>query len=554
MSGDKDNAYERDLIASLPEILAIVLPDGVINGHWYTSGDYGINLESGRSSRGQSGTLYENFTAFYAHLRGLTVEAAHERLAEWIENNRKSKVIDLKANIAVNTAKVYLKPAVAITEDWPQTEPPAQHITNIVQLSEDALDSPMMPDKLSVWQMLGVQPNRQGSVGHSADNVFRALEGLPEFKDFAWWDDFHLKYFTTWKAGNCRSTEPREWSEAEDLELMLYFQRTLGLSRVSDKVTNQAMRLYAMRRKRNEPKDWIHSLSWDGVSRIQSFFHKYFGASDSLYTHCASENFWIGIAARVFKPGCKLDNMVVLIGKQGALKSTSVSVVGGKWAAEVSEKVSNKDFSVCIQGKLIIEMSELDSFKNADLSAIKATISRPTDRFRVPYGKTPQDHPRKCVFVGTTNKPQFLRDETGGRRFWPITVGKIDKNSIEQDREQFFAEAFHKFKSSAKWWDMPREATEAIQEEHRQIDDWQEPIQEYIEMRNDVTSLEVAKECLKINDLAKIDFQTTSRICKILAKLGLVNKSVRKGKHVVKRWVKVTEMLQPTFSQVTEIT
>lgn len=395
----------------------------------------------------------------------------------------------------------------------------ARQLVQVLAVVPSPDENPLAPDIQGTWERLGVPMNKNGNVAPIVDHAYRALEGLPEFKDFAWWDEFHLKFFTTWHGVKHKGTEPREWADSDDLELMLYFQRALGLSKITEKITNQAMRIFAGRRVKNEPRDWMDSLKWDGEPRIDRFFTEFMGAKESLYVGAASLNFWTGLAARIYRPGCKLDNMVVLYGSQGVFKSTAINLIGGKWATELHESISKKDFYVDLQGKMICEISELGSFKNSEVAAIKAAISRPSDRFRVPYGRASADHPRKCIFVGTTNDPHFLKDDTGARRFWPISVGKIDKQRIQDEREQLFAEAVARFKSGALWYLMPSGSTEEIQEQHRHADDWEGPIAEWLIGRAETTSLEVAKGCLEIH-VSDIDQVITKRICRVLGKLG----------------------------------
>lgn len=412
----------------------------------------------------------------------------------------------------------------------------SRQLVQVLAIVPNPGDSPLAPDIMGTWERLGVPMNRQGNVAATIDNAARALHGLPEFKGFVWYDEFYAKYLTTWKATQLEKTAPREWQDSDDLELQLYFQRSLGLIRATDRMANHAMRLFACRDVRNEPRDWLKTLQWDGVARIGTFFADYMGAHPGLYTASVSENFWTGMAARIYRPGCKLDNMVVLYGGQGIFKSTSIALIGGKWATELHSSLTNKDFYLDLQGKIICEISELGSFKNSDLAAIKAAISRPTDRLRAPYAKASADFPRSCVFVGTTNDPQFLKDDTGGRRFWPITVGKIDRDKIEKDREQLFAEAVARFKTGAPWYRIPQDAAEAVQESHRQADDWEEPIQDWLTGKMEAASFEIAEKCLMV-PMGKVDQVVSRRICRILVRLGWKKVPLWRDGKTVKRWV-----------------
>ena len=212
--------------------------------------------------------------------------------------------------------------------------------------------------------------------------------------------------------------------------------------------------------------------------------------------------------------------MVVLEGAQGIGKTNALRAIGGEWYTEAHEAVTSKDFFMTMQGKLLIEIAELDSFSRAEVTRIKQVITCKTDRFRAPYGRSAKDNPRQCVFVGTTNESHYLRDHTGGRRFWPMKCGKIDLELIKQNREQFFAEAVTRFKAGEPWYEMPIETHEE-QEQRRQVDEWEEPIADHLSNPTiaETTVFEIATECLKF-DVPKIDRSVQIRIAAALRKLG----------------------------------
>src|SRR5262249_11330228 len=139
----------------------------------------------------------------------------------------------------------------------------------------------------------------------------------------------------------------------------------------------------------------------------------------------ASHNFWLSLVARAYKPGCKVDNMIVLEGGQGIGKSTALDIIGGDWYTEQHESASNpKAFAEILQGKLLVEISEMDAFNGSQINRVKQTITCQSDRYRPAYGRYAKDHLRRCIFVGTTNRDDWNKDETGARRFWPITCKK----------------------------------------------------------------------------------------------------------------------------------
>ena len=425
------------------------------------------------------------------------------------------------------------------------TEAPA-NITNKTQVTNNiAVGETVVEDLTShipqsvqlLYHDYGITCTKAGP-HHNVNNILTVFENFPELKDLVWYDEFHFKYLTRWK-----SKHVREWADVDDIDLARVLQKKLCFFRLTDDLVRKAVISYATKNARNEPRDWMESLEWDGTPRVHTFFHTHLGTIDSDYTRAVSKNFWVSMAARIYKPGCKVDNMVILEGKQGKFKSTALNIIGGKWYVESNENLNSKDFYQLFQGKLIVELGELDSFNKAEVTTIKKVVSTSTDRFRPPYGKAPRDFPRQCVFVGTTNENSYLRDHTGGRRFWPVRITDIDTSSITRDRDQLFAEAVKLFKSNELWHRVPDSAL-AEQEKRRESDPWEEAISMWLIGRNQASVSQIARECLDM-PLERIDRRAQLRIGRILRVLKWEDSGTQRIEGRVVKLFKPTEPVQP---------
>ena len=419
--------------------------------------------------------------------------------------------------------------------------PPAQVLVRLPNdpppvafpIPADAVDGNVPTSLYNLWERYGLTLSMTGSPIMNSDNVLRLLEQHPPFADLLWFDTFHQRHFTRGDGGR-----PRGWADTDTIRLMIRLQRELGLRRIGKDAVWDAVSDYAERHLRDEPRDWLATLAWDGVPRIDTCFRDRFGAADDAYTRAVSRNFWLGLAARVFLPGCKLDTMVVFEGKQGHFKSTALEVIGGPWYAETGESVTSKDFFLVLSGKLLVEIAELDSISRVEVTRIKQALSCRIDRYRAPYGRTAADHPRRSVLVGTTNEDAYLRDPTGGRRFWPVRIGRIDLEGLAADRDACFAEAAARCETGERWYLVPLPAAEAAQEARRHGDAWEGIIGDWLHgqtPRDMVTMAEVAVEALKL-DVARLGYTEQRRIGAALRALGYERKVYRDGERLYRGW------------------
>jgi predicted P-loop ATPase len=324
---------------------------------------------------------------------------------------------------------------------------------------------------------------------------------------------------------------PRAWVPHDDLLFTNWLQQQ-GIN-VSPAVAAQAVEMVARDRAFHPVLDYLDSLQHDGTFRLDSWLTTYLGAEKSNYNKIVGRSMLIAAVARVRNPGCKVDTVPIFEGAQGARKSTAVKTLFDPWFSDELADLGSKDAAMQTKGVWGIEVSELDAMSRMEVSRIKAFITRTTDRFRPPYGHRIIESPRSCVFWGTTNAEGYLKDETGGRRFWPVKVGKIDVDGLASVRDQLWAEADVLFQANVPWWivksDVQREA-ESQQRDRYIGDPWERHISEYVESSADgEVSIDVilrnALE-LPISHCGQVEM---NRVARVLRSLGLVRTQVRIG-------------------------
>jgi predicted P-loop ATPase len=297
----------------------------------------------------------------------------------------------------------------------------------------------------------------------------------------------------------------------------------LGLKRIAKDVVHQAVDIRAHECRYHPIRDYLNALQWDEVPRLAGLFSSYFGTPDTAYPRAIGRMFVVSMVARIFEPGCKADHLPVIEGPQGMLKSTACRVLGGEWFSDgLPDVTAGKDVSQHLRGKWLIEVSEMHAMGRVETAQLKAFITRTTERYRPSYGRKEVVEPRQCVFIGTTNRDTYLRDETGGRRFWPIKAERIDIEALERDRDQIFAEAVRLYRDGVPWWpdkDFERDHIMPEQAARYEADVWEETISEFLRDKTQVKIGDVGREALHL-ETPKIGTADQRRIAAALEQLG----------------------------------
>lgn len=277
--------------------------------------------------------------------------------------------------------------------------------------------------------------------------------------------------------------------DSDDAGLRHYLEYTYDIS--SAPKIKDGLDIIITRNSFNPVLEYLESLKWDGIQRLDAMLIDYLNCPDEDYTREITRKTFVAAVKRIYEPGCKFDNILAIVGEQGCGKSTLVRKMGKQWFSDSLSALQGREAFEQLQGKWILELAELSGLKRTEVNAVKHFTSKQEDNFRVAYGKRTESFPRQNILIGTTNDRDFLRDFTGNRRFWPVDSGKkySSRLSVFDDLtdsvvNQVWAEAVTRYKAGETLYlsrDMENIATRH-QEEHTEMDERAGAISAFLSM------------------------------------------------------------------------
>lgn len=356
-----------------------------------------------------------------------------------------------------------------------------------VQADFDVIDDDE-PTEIDVKWSRKLKVDIHGQYENTIPNILLILENDPFIKGKLAYNEFSNRMTRLGKTPWNPDKKGDYWSDDDDSGLRNYLEDTYGIHNKSK--TDDAIKVTMTHNSFHPVRDYLDTLEWDGTDRLDSLFIKYLGAVDNELNRTITRIAFTAAVARIYEPGIKFDYMLTLYGAQGLGKSMILNRMGKAWFSDSLTNVTGKEAFEALQGAWIVEMGELSATRKADVESIKSFISKKEDRFRVAYGRHVEDFPRQCVFFGTTNDVSFLKDKTGNRRFWPITVNADKRQDswsslTDADIDQLWAEAKHRYENKQKLFLPSKLEAEMkeVQESHTEESPWFGIIQDYLDTK-----------------------------------------------------------------------
>lgn len=389
---------------------------------------------------------------------------------------------------------------------------PVNKLPSFVAMSRLALDDPGVSDRMTkeryeqaqeAFQSAQRQEGEQeeapdldwvrrltkdgnGRFEKTINNAVLVLENDPLLKGKIVTDEFASCGMVLGKVPWSSEDGKRRWKDADDAGFYRYMEMFYGLTG-REKLDN-ALLIVSSQNRINDVKEYLKNLKWDGVRRLDTLLPDYLGAENNPYVRAVMRKSLCAAVARAVIGGVKYDYMPIFAGPQGIGKSTLLAILGGAWFSDSLTTFEGKEAAELIQGTWINEIGELSAFTKQETQVIKQFLSKTHDIYRAAYGRRTDKYPRRCVFFGTSNDSDFLKDATGNRRFWPVDVGihpakKSVWEELPKEVDQVWAEAYMYWQLGEKLF-LPKEIermAEEMQEGHREASGKEGMIRDFLE-------------------------------------------------------------------------
>lgn len=452
--------------------------------------DYRYTYINGSSSNGL--IIYENGDFAYSHH---STDVCLDKLCNSFDLLRLHKFSNLDEKVSVDTPINKLPSYINMIEFISKDEKVILELGNskLKQAKEDFKDLYNLNEdnNENIW-ITKLEVDKKGMYKASNKNIVTILENDINLKGKIAYNLFSnrtmVKGDLPWRSISDK-VRGDIWQDSDDANLRVYIDITYGI--VAPYKINDGLAIIEKKNKYHPIIDYLNSNTWDKVSRVDTLMIDYLGAEDCEYTKSITRKMLVAAVSRVFNPGIKFDYMLVLVGRQGIGKSYIINLLGREWYSDSLNTVYGKEAYEQLQNAWILEMAELSATKKADAEAIKHFISKTEDSYRQAYGRRVDTFKRQCVFFGTTNENEFLKDRTGNRRYWPLMVGvnkplkNLFKDLNKSEINQIWAEALYLYKCGEKLileGEVEREAN-LKQEQHLESNSKEGMIREFLNMK-----------------------------------------------------------------------
>jgi predicted P-loop ATPase len=440
-------------------------------------------------------------------------------------------------------------PADAVTTDY-------RHIFTMATAhgwNNPATATPASAEEFEVEKSAAESPKLKRSKG---GKIFPTISNVAAALRCPTWAGFNVAFDVFRDEVMVSPVNAEEWRQLGDdgtTKLMEYFEK-LGFSPIARETMRNTISMVAHETQFDSARLWLDTLKWDSVPRVERFLETYCDAKSSPeYARAVSRYMWTALAARVLEPACQADMMPVLIGRQGAKKTSAIAELSPSpdQFVEVSLTEHDVDLSRKLRGKLVAEIGELRGLASRDLESIKTFISRRYEEWVPKYKEFSSRFARRFIFIGSTNDMTFLTDETGHRRFLPVEVGDIDIPKIRADKLQLWAEAAALWKARGVLWQDAERLATAVHAKHVVVDTWEPLITKWLDDSDDLaasgngpprcarpfTTGEILAEALSLNPVQMTNV-AEKRAARLLRLLGFEQKPKRIAGRLARVWMR----------------